>query len=523
MSDEELKALLDDETWMTAEDAKAFGFADEVTDALDVQNLTDRIQSLNLDKFTKTPKRIAAMAQHKPAAVDAVKTGEKTMTVENSGAATDTAPKVQSVDTAAIVAEAKIAERQRAAGIVALGTTAGLSRDGIDKIVALDLSVEASAVHVINAAAEKQRDGKSPITGMHAQATVVADAADKFRDGAIANILARAGVKQPQANNEFSGMSLQDLSREFCVVNNLDHRGSADQVTRRVFAYSHGTSDFKQILVDAANKSLLIGYEEQPEIFEQFCKIGSVNDFKPHHRVQLNSFSDLARIEELGEYTEGKVTDRGQTIQAHTFGRNLFLSRQAIVNDDLGAFTEMPRKMGQAARRTIGQSVINILSDNPAMDDGVALFHVDKNNLVTSALGEASLITALTAMRKQTDGNAVLNLAPQFLIVAANKEIEARQLVESPVRIGKNNAEPNPLAGKAVVLVDGRLPDNKWYLAASPNVIDTIEVAYLNGQSAPFIDTQDGWNVDGMHAKVRHDFGTRALDFRGLYKGNASA
>jgi hypothetical protein len=453
-----------------------------------------------------------------------VKTGEDNMNVENSGAATDTAPKVENVvDTDAIIAQAKKAERDRAAGIVALGTTAGLSRDGIDKIVALGLDVNASAVHVINAAAERQRDGQAPITGLHTQATVLVDAKDKFKEGAVASILARANVKANASGNEYSGMSLHDLSREFCIVNGLDYRGSADQVSRRVFAYSHGTSDFKQILVDAANKSLLIGYEEQPEIFEQFCNIGSVSDFRPSHRSNLNSFANLKKIGEQGEYEEGKITDRGQKIQAHTFGRNFFLSRQAIINDDLGLFTTLPRKMGMAARRTIGQAVVDILDGNPPMDDTTDLFATAKNNLVTTSLGEAALIVALKDMRKQTDGTAVLNLAPQFLIVAANKEIEARQLVESPVRIGKSNNEPNPLAGKAVVLVDGRIDDNKWYLAASPSVIDTIEVAYLNGQSAPFIDTQDGWNVDGLEAKVRHDFGTRALDYRGLYKGNASS
>jgi hypothetical protein len=49
-------------------------------------------------------------------------------------------------------------------------------------------------------------------------------------------------------------------------------------------------------------------------------------------------------------------------------------------------------------------------------------------------------------------------------------------------------------------------------------VIDTIEVGYLDGVQAPFLDQQDGWGVDGTEFKVRIDFVARALGYRGLYR-----
>ena len=58
----------------------------------------------------------------------------------------------------------------------------------------------------------------------------------------------------------------------------------------------------------------------------------------------------------------------------------------------------------------------------------------------------------------------------------------------------------------------------KLYLAASPNQIDTIEYAYLEGQQGTYIETRNGFDVDGVEIKCRLDFGAKAIDWRGLYK-----
>lgn len=57
-----------------------------------------------------------------------------------------------------------------------------------------------------------------------------------------------------------------------------------------------------------------------------------------------------------------------------------------------------------------------------------------------------------------------------------------------------------------------------WYLAASPNQIDTIEYAYLEGPQGAYIETRNGIDVDGVEIKCRLDFGAKAIDWRDLYK-----
>jgi hypothetical protein len=72
------------------------------------------------------------------------------------------------------------------------------------------------------------------------------------------------------------------------------------------------------------------------------------------------------------------------------------------------------------------------------------------------------------------------------------------------------------------VIVEPRLTGNQWYLSAAPGIIDTIEYAYLEGEQGLFTEQRNGFEVDGLEVKARLVFGTKAIDWRGLYK-NAGA
>jgi ATP-dependent Clp endopeptidase proteolytic subunit ClpP len=529
--DDELTALLDGETWMSAEEALEIGFADLVVDDKE-QQTEAMLASVMLPAGLNVPERIAAMVgtlpervKNKPtAATVAATTQGVVMDIENTGTVAQAANKGPELETQAIVADALRAERERIQAITNIGVRAGLDRSVIDIVVAAGKSIDASATMMLEELA-KSPTSANPIASRHSQTTVQVDAFDNFKAGALNSILSRGGVEKLEKGNVYAGMSLANLARDFAATAGLESRGSDDQVVQRVFAFGgHGTSDFKEVLRDAAHKSLLVGYEEQPEIFEQFCRIGNLSNFLPHHRTNLNSFSDLVDIVELGEFTSGDIKDRGQTIKAKTYGRNLFISRQAIINDDLSAFSDLPRKMGAAARRTVGNEVIKVLTGDPNMDDGTKLFSNGKGNKVATALGEIALIAAKTAMRKQKDGDATLNITPSYLIVPAALETLAIQLMNNTVKLGGTNNEMNPVSGLATVLADARIDavdPTYWFLAANPGLIDTVEVAYLNGVAQPFIDSSEGWTVDGTKLKVRHDFGVRALDYKGLYWGGA--
>ena len=130
---------------------------------------------------------------------------------------------------------------------------------------------------------------------------------------------------------------------------------------------------------------------------------------------------------------------------------------------------------------------------------------------------------ARAAMAKQTglDKKTVLNVRPAFLIVPASLELKAEQLVaQNLVPAATSSVVPQSIRTLAPIS-EPRLDaasETAWYLAASPNQIDTIEYAYLEGQQGAYIETRNGFDVDGVEIKCRLDFGAKAIDWRGLYK-----
>ena len=358
------------------------------------------------------------------------------------------------------------------------------------------------------------------------------DATDKFIKGAENAIMARVGLGEDDAENNYRGLNLRELARESLIIHNVNARNMG--VMQMVAAaFTHSSGDFPLILSNIANKAMLKGWDETEENFDRWTTPGVLSDFKSTSRVDLNSFPSLREVRAGAEYKNATMGERGESIVLLTYGELFSIDRQAIINDDLGVFSRVPRKMGRAASRTVGDLVIGVLTANAAMADGIALFHADHNNLAGTGAAPTTLTVQAgkAAMMTQTDGgnNAhALNIRPQFFLVPAALDGTARVIMASETQISssQNNSKmPNSVAGMAEVVTEPRLDANSttaWYLTASGQQHDTIEVAYLDGNAAPLLDQKDGWGVDGVEFKVRIDAGVKALDFRTLYK-NAGA
>ena len=60
-----------------------------------------------------------------------------------------------------------------------------------------------------------------------------------------------------------------------------------------------------------------------------------------------------------------------------------------------------------------------------------------------------------------------------------------------------------------------RLSGTRRYMFADPNIVPTIEVVFLDGNQQPFLESRNGWTIDGVEWKVRLDYGVGAIDYRG--------
>jgi hypothetical protein len=345
---------------------------------------------------------------------------------------------------------------------------------------------------------------------------------DKFKAAAADAIIMRAGIrtsdKPASGATELRYMRLTDLAHE-CLV-----RSGVTDATYEPLALTRaaitGTDAFPNILADVAHKVMDNAYNEQAVTYPLFTRKGSNVDFKPANRVQLSDAELLEKIPEHGVYKHAEIKDSGLAITLATFGRKFSLTRKAIINDDLSALTMIPRLFGLAARRGINEDVYDLLNNNAKAPDSKALFHADHKNIAPAADITVEAIGAMKAlMMRQKRGSVVLNIIPTIMVVPPEKETTASQIVASTVDPSKANATPNPYANKLMVVTDGYLTDAKaWYMFGDPNLCNTIEVTYLNGVETPYLESRQGFDVDGMEFKIRHDYAVSILDYRAIMK-----
>lgn len=357
------------------------------------------------------------------------------------------------------------------------------------------------------------------------------DASDKFRIQCTEAIAVRAMLLKPKdaKNNEMRGYTLFEMARMALEIGGSSTRGLGKlELVGRAFT----TSDFPLLLADASNKSMLKGFEEAPETWQIWAQKGNLSDFKVGNRLNLSSFDDLILVNENGEFKYGTFTEERETIQLATYGKLFSISRQAIINDDLSAFTMIPTRMGRAASRVVGDLAYGQITANPLMGDGVALFAAGHNNVLTGA-GEGNmnvvnfgLARNLMALQSDVSGSATgLNIRPAFMLTPVAREDEAKVLMVSETDPDQANARvPNIVRNAAEVVSDPRLDADSavtWYLAAGQQ-FDTIEVAFLDGVEAPTMEQQQGWSVDGTEFKIRIDIGVAPMSFRTWVRNTGS-
>lgn len=510
---DELALMLGEETWMTAQECLEHGFADQISTA--VQAMA-RINSKRIEEFDAMPNALKNMIT-KPKA-----TTQNQPEPQNPPVA-PVVPGPAALDENTIRNQVIAAQKQRVTGIKDLFAMFGGRHQ----------ELQASCIEDIDCTVDQAKDKLLVMLGKNASpsnkngnnAHIHAGNGNFTGDGIRQALMARAGYEDRQNDNVYNGMTLREYARM-----SLTERGvgvAAYNPMQMVgLAMTHTTSDFGNILLDVANKSLLQGWEESQETFEAWTKKGQLSDFKTAHRVGLGGFPSLRKVREGAEYKYVTTTDNSETIALATYGEIFSITRQAIINDDLNQLTDVPMKMGRAAKATIGDLVYAVLTGNPKLSDGKALFSSDHKNLATGTIDVTNLDAGRQLMRVQKEPTTgrTLNIRPAFLLVPTALETVANQTIKSASVKGAdvNAGIINPIQNFATVIGEPRLDDNSaksWYLAAAQGM-DTIEVAYLNGVELPYIDQQEGFSSDGIATKVRIDAGVAPLDYRGLVKSS---
>ncbi|PKP85892.1 MAG: peptidase U37 [Alphaproteobacteria bacterium HGW-Alphaproteobacteria-2] len=483
--------------------------------------------------MTDKPNAPAAEAKDQPS--DSVATEDTTMTEpkapatdpKNAAVETRAQPKQQAtpaLDTEVVATRAREAERDRVSTIYDLASRLNLERSFAEDLVKRGTDIGEARRLILDQVAAKSEEIRT-----FSQVSIPLGGRDEAitRRDAVANALLHRYsptlFQLEDAARQYRGMTLLELARESLGNAGVNTRGlSRDEVATRAL---HSTSDFPEILSAVTNKTLRQAYEAYPRTFMLFCRQVLATDFKAMHRVQLGEAPQLLEVGESGEFKRGTLGESKESYKVKTYGRVVAITRQTLINDDLDAFTRIPAMYGNSIAQLESDVVWGIITANPAMADGNALFHANHKNLAGTgtALAVDAVGAARAAMAKQTglDKKTVLNVRPAFLIVPASLELKAEQLVaQNLVPAATSSVVPQSIRTLAPIS-EPRLDaasETAWYLAASPNQIDTIEYAYLEGQQGAYIETRNGFDVDGVEIKCRLDFGAKAIDWRGLYK-----
>ena len=356
------------------------------------------------------------------------------------------------------------------------------------------------------------------------------DTQDEFFRAATDATMIRAGitVKEPSpGTRDLQGMNLIEIARS-CLsrVGVSTSRMSPNELAKRAFT----TSDFPLILANVADKTIIQGYNEAVGTHRGWTKESFAKDFKPVHRVAAGETPDLVLVNENGEFTYGPLAETGTNASIQTYGRLIAITRQAIINDDAGAFLDLASNFGKSAMRLEADTTYGLLISNPTMQDSVALFNAAHNNIATAAV---PTVTSLGEMRqllrnqKGLGGDAFLDLQPFTVLAPTTLETVLEQLLSSlfdpfPATTGDTNAR-NPFANRLELIVDPRLDvdsTTRWYLVTNPNVFNWAERIFLEGQPGPTVEQQQGWTVDGTEFKARQDFAALITEFRGIVKND---
>lgn len=296
---------------------------------------------------------------------------------------------------------------------------------------------------------------------------------------------------------------------------------------RASFSYA----DIGGILSNVANKFLAAGFEAVEQAWRQISEIRPLKDFKTLTIYRLTDDAIYKPVSTAGEITHGSLGEESYSVQAKTYARMFTLTRQDMINDDLGALQDIQRRLGIGAAKALNSIFWQTFLAN------TDFFTSGHGNVATScSLSLANLGTAIKAFRemKNADGSPV-GVQPKIILVPPAMEATALQIANSTevrdttastkygtANIYKGMFTPVVSAYIGSVFGGGSGSDSTWYLLADPRELPVAVVGFLDGKEMPTVESAEAdFNVLGIQFRGYHDFGCALAEYRAGVKCTA--
>lgn len=424
----------------------------------------------------------------------------------------------------AIAQNAVRAERDRVTAIEELAERAGQASFGRDHIrsgTSLDTFRGLLLDHMVTSERATPTDSRVRVQ-------VGNDEADTIRSARVEALAYGLGAPVPQAGpsaaaRQYMGQGLVDIAAD-CVNFHGRRMLNARDIDNIFSRAAHSTSDFPVIFEGAVNRTLEQRYALAQPTFKRFARKKNFRDFRPDTIVKTGDFPMLEKILENGKIKFGSFGEGKEAVQAFSYAIALNISRQMLINDDLGAIAELLTSYG-ASVALFEEVTFYGGAYNGKLADGKTVFHADHKNLAAagSAITVDSVGEGRKSMGRQTslDGKPLLANPARIMLVGPNQLTDAEKLLASitPATVSTVNI----FSGKFELVETSQIADNSWDLFADPSTGSNYRWGYLEGYEAPRVRMDEPFGSQGFSMSVEHDFGCGATDFRFGYHNPGQA
>ena len=327
------------------------------------------------------------------------------------------------------------------------------------------------------------------------------------------------------ADRKFKGqMGLKQLYTECAHAggwNGYLNNGNLGEAVSAIKA-SFSTVNLPGILSNAINKRIKAGWDYAEDSWRKIADITSVSDYKQFSTYVLNSKGDYEEVANGGTIPTGELAETGYSNQLKRYGLMFSIDEMDIINDDLNAINQRAFQFGRKASLKLNKVFWTLFQAD------TDFFKSANNNIVASAgaLSADSLAKLVKAFRKQTDVNGdILGYEPRILLVPAALEVEAQKLYDDAeirdTTASKQYLTGNPWRGKFNPVASAYLTsDDDYYLLADPTIAATMQVAFLNGQQAPVVESNPtNFDTFGISYRGKFSFGVAFMDTKAGIKG----
>lgn len=407
-------------------------------------------------------------------------------------------------------------DNARSADILDIGTRAGMDTATIQEAIRSGTSLDdfrrRAFDHMVAATAGTRTE----------PGRVLRDEAETVRAARIEALSYRLGAAVPQAGPaENVRVRMRDgLIR--LAMESVGERNYPETPREREALFeraAHTTSDFPIIMEGAVNRTLEARYRLAEPTFRRIARQRNFRDFRPHTTVKTGDFPMLKPIAEDGEIKFGTLTEGKEQLSVLSYAVGISVSRQLMINDDLGAINDMLSDYG-ATVALFEEITFYSQAFNGKLADGKTVFHADHGNLAAAPSGidvdNVALGRAAMGKQKSLSGNPLLSNAPSLLLTGPDRITAAEKLVASitPATL----ANVNIFSGRLTPFSTSQIADLAWYLFADPAIGSNYRWGYLEGYEAPRVRIENPFGRQGMAMSVEHDFGCGATDYRYGFK-----